>query len=77
VVLDGDLRVKWANSFFYREFRTTEEETIGRFVFDSGNGDWNVPAVRKLLERIEQGGIGRGGRGRAMNSRLWDAATSR
>ena len=52
LVLDGDLMVKSANGSFYREFQTTEEETVGRSVFDLGNGQWEMPTLHELLDEI-------------------------
>jgi two-component system, chemotaxis family, CheB/CheR fusion protein len=52
IVLDGDLRVRTANSSFYRTFRVVPEETEGRFVFELGGGAWDIPQLRELLEEI-------------------------
>jgi two-component system CheB/CheR fusion protein len=52
LVLDGKMRVLSANSSFYQTFRTTTEETAGRSIFDLGDGQWNIPQLRQLLEQI-------------------------
>lgn len=52
VVLDKSLRVKTANASFYQTFHVSEEETEGRFVYDLGNGQWNIPRLRMLLEEV-------------------------
>src|SRR5689334_22353688 len=52
LVLDAELRVKTASGSFYRDFKVTPDETIGRFVFELGNGQWNIPALRKLLDEL-------------------------
>jgi two-component system, chemotaxis family, CheB/CheR fusion protein len=52
LVLDGELRVQKANREFYETFHMRPEETLGRHLYDLGNGEWNIPALRKLLERI-------------------------
>ncbi|HUY03887.1 MAG TPA: PAS domain-containing protein, partial [Rhodocyclaceae bacterium] len=52
VVLDGDMKVISASRSFYRYFRTAPEETVGRSIYDLGNGQWNIPALRELLETI-------------------------
>ncbi|MEI6242461.1 MAG: PAS domain S-box protein [Chlamydiota bacterium] len=52
LVLNGDLQVIFANQSFYRLFKVTPEETLGKFVYDLGNKEWNIPALRKLLEEI-------------------------
>ena len=50
LVLDGSLRVLTANASFYRAFHVSGEETVGRFLYDLGNGQWDIPALRTLLE---------------------------
>jgi len=52
VVLDGDLKVVTASRSFYRRFGTTSGETLGRRIYELGNGQWNIPALRELLETI-------------------------
>jgi PAS domain S-box-containing protein len=52
LVLDLDLRVKAANESFYRHFGVDPEDTVGRFVYDLGNGQWDIPELRELLEGI-------------------------
>lgn len=52
VVLDGQLRVVSANPAFYRAFQVTPEETEGRFLYDLGQREWDIPRLRKLLEDI-------------------------
>ena len=52
LVLDADLRVKSASRSFYQAFASTPEETEGRLVYDLGNGQWNIPRLRTLLEEI-------------------------
>jgi len=52
VVLDARLRVVTANTSFYRLFRTTPEETERRPLFELGDGQWNIPGLKTLLESI-------------------------
>jgi len=52
IVLDYDLRVKAANMSFYNAFGVKPEETVGRLVYDLGNGQWDIPDLRALLEEI-------------------------
>ena len=52
VVLDAELRVVSASKSFYRHFNTTVNETVGRRIFDLGNGQWNIEALRELLEHL-------------------------
>ena len=52
VVLDNSLRVRTANAAFYRNFHASKPETEGRFVYDLGNGQWNIPQLRTLLSQV-------------------------
>lgn len=52
IVLGSELRVIFANEAFYRMFLVTPDETEGKIVFDLGNGQWNSPQLRRLLEDI-------------------------
>jgi PAS domain-containing protein len=52
VVLDSDLRVKGASRSFYRTFSVTREETEGRLIYELGDRQWDIPALRRLLEEI-------------------------
>jgi PAS domain S-box-containing protein len=52
VVLDKSLQVKTANRSFYRNFHVSPAETEGRFLYDLGNGQWNIPRLRTLLEGV-------------------------
>jgi signal transduction histidine kinase len=52
LMLDPSLRVRSANGAFYQTFRVTAEETEGRLIYELGNGQWDIPALRTLLEEI-------------------------
>lgn len=52
LILDGDFRVVAANESFYKTFRAKAKGTEGELVYDLGNGQWNIPALRELLEDI-------------------------
>ncbi len=52
VVLDKSLRVRSANAAFYRDFHASKEETEGRFIYDLGNGQWDIPQLRTLLAQV-------------------------
>lgn len=52
VVLNSDLKIVSANPSFYRTFQVTPEETEGKILYDLGNGQWNIPALRQLLEEL-------------------------
>ncbi|WP_164985662.1 chemotaxis protein CheB [Bosea sp. Tri-44] len=49
IVLDGGLRVQSANPAFYQYFQVDAKETEGRRVYELGDGQWDIPALRKLL----------------------------
>lgn len=55
LVLDGDLCVVRANPAFYRLFQSTPQETENRRLYELGNGQWNIPELRRLLEEILPG----------------------
>ena len=52
LVLDSELRVETANQAFYRLFRVSPGQTAGKLVYELGSGQWNIPRLRDLLERI-------------------------
>jgi two-component system, chemotaxis family, CheB/CheR fusion protein len=52
IVLDGNLRVLTANQSFYQTFEVLAAETEQRVIFELGNGQWNIPALRLLLLEI-------------------------
>jgi two-component system CheB/CheR fusion protein len=52
LVLDADLKVVRANRSFYRVFRVEPEQVEGRRIFDLGDGHWDIPRLRELLERL-------------------------
>ncbi len=52
VVLNSDLKILTANHSFYDTFKVTPEDTIGNFIYDVGNRQWDIPALRVLFEEI-------------------------
>ncbi|MEO7802852.1 MAG: PAS domain-containing sensor histidine kinase [Ginsengibacter sp.] len=44
--------IKWANPSFYKTFKTTAEETVGRHIYDIGKREWDILQLRKLLDEI-------------------------
>ncbi len=52
LVLNAGLHVTAANPAFYKSFEVTPEETDGRLIYELGNGQWNIPKLRELLEEI-------------------------
>jgi PAS domain S-box-containing protein len=52
LVLDANLRVRKANESFCNCFKISSGETVGRLVYELGNGQWNIPKLRNFLEEI-------------------------
>jgi two-component system CheB/CheR fusion protein len=52
LVLDSEIKVVSANMSFYRTFHVVEEETIGKSIYELGNRQWDIPALRELLGQI-------------------------
>ncbi|MFH1702979.1 MAG: ATP-binding protein [Nitrospirota bacterium] len=52
VVLDIDLKILSANRSFYNTFKVTPDETVGKFIYDLGNQQWDIPRLRTLFEEI-------------------------
>ncbi|MFA6430005.1 MAG: hypothetical protein WCV84_05955 [Patescibacteria group bacterium] len=52
LILDLDLKIVGANEFFYKKFRVSKKETENRYVYELGNGQWNIPELKRLLETI-------------------------
>jgi two-component system CheB/CheR fusion protein len=52
VILNQNLQVMKANRTFYRTFQAVPEETEERLIYDLGNGQWNIPKLRELLENV-------------------------
>ena len=52
IVLDSALQVVSAGRSFYQHFHVKPEDTIGSKIYDLGNGQWNIPSLRQLLEDL-------------------------
>ncbi len=52
IILDGKLRIKTANKSFFEQFKVNKEDTYEKLIFDIGNGQWNIPSLKKLLKDI-------------------------
>ena len=51
LVLNADLRVRFANETFCATFKVDSEETVGQFLYLLGNEQWKVPALTELLKK--------------------------
>jgi chemotaxis protein methyltransferase CheR len=52
LVLEPDLTVRLANRSFCHMFAVAPEHTVGRKLYDIGNGQWDIPKLRTSLETI-------------------------
>lgn len=52
LVLDSGLMILSANHSFYNTFKVAPKETIGYLIYDIGNRQWDIPALRLLFEDI-------------------------
>ncbi|MCW8883251.1 MAG: PAS domain-containing protein, partial [Sedimenticola sp.] len=52
LVLNDELFVIRASNAFFRYFHVTQENTLGRRVYELGNRQWDIPQLRELLEDI-------------------------
>ena len=52
VALDADFRVNKANRSFYETFEVSSSEKSKSSLFELGNGQWNIPKLRSILEDI-------------------------
>jgi PAS domain S-box-containing protein len=52
IVLDPHFRVIDVNDHFLKTFKVSREETSGKVLYDLGNGQWDIPKLRELLENI-------------------------
>ncbi len=49
LVLDQGLCVQTASRAFYETFEVSRDETVGRPIYELGNGQWDIPELRRLL----------------------------
>ena len=52
LVLDEEFRVLAASRSFYQTFKVDPEQTSGSLLYALGAGQWDIPALRLLLETI-------------------------
>ena len=52
VVLDARLNVVAASRSFYDAFKVGQDETQGQSLYSLGDGQWDIPALRVLLETV-------------------------
>jgi PAS domain S-box-containing protein len=52
LILNGKLRVVSASRSFFQTFDVSPAETENRLIYELGNSQWDIPALRKLLTEI-------------------------
>ena len=52
LVLDQNLRVVAANRAFYQTFKVNSQDVHGRPIYTLGEGQWDIPELRLLLEDV-------------------------
>ena len=52
MILDNHFKVLAANEAFYALFQVEKKDTEGKVIYSLGNGQWNIPKLRELLEDI-------------------------
>jgi two-component system CheB/CheR fusion protein len=52
IILDEDFHVSYANKAFYDTFKVKSYNTEGRTIYELGDGQWEIPGLHELLERI-------------------------
>jgi PAS domain S-box-containing protein len=55
LVLEPDLTIRFANRSFCQTFAVAPEDTVGRRLYEIGNGQWDIPKLRTSLETIISG----------------------
>jgi two-component system CheB/CheR fusion protein len=57
LILTSDLRITTANKGFYNMFQLTPEETEGYNLYELDNYQWDTPALRSHLKKIQTGNL--------------------
>jgi PAS domain-containing protein len=52
LALDGDLRVLAVSHSYYLTFQVDRQDVLGRPLYALGDGQWHIPALRFLLEKV-------------------------
>lgn len=52
LILGSNINVISANPIFYATFLVSKEETEDKPLYELGNGQWNIPELKKLLKEI-------------------------
>src|SRR5690349_14972219 len=52
LLLDQSLRIVTANAAFCRTFGQARTEVEGQSLYEIAGGEWNLPELRRLLEKL-------------------------
>ncbi|MFH1691674.1 MAG: PAS domain-containing protein [Candidatus Omnitrophota bacterium] len=52
IILDENLKVTSVSRSFCEAFKVKPEETVGEYIYDLGNRQWDIAKLRELLEDI-------------------------
>lgn len=52
LVLDSSLNVIYANEAFYELFKVSPADVLNRYIYDLGNGQWDIPGLHKLFDGV-------------------------
>lgn len=52
IVMDKDYKVLTANYHFLNTFKVSINETKGKLLYELGNGQWDIPELKKMMEDI-------------------------
>ena len=52
IVLDASLRVISANQSFYGTFKVSPDETVNKYLYELGNGQWDIPELKIVLGSV-------------------------
>ena len=52
IILNKELKIRSANRAFYEKFQVKEDEIEGKLLFELGNGQWNIPVLKEMLEKV-------------------------
>ncbi|RYE36046.1 MAG: PAS domain S-box protein [Sphingobacteriaceae bacterium] len=52
IVLDKDYNILSVNDHFLKTFKVSVNETAGRILYTLGNGQWNIPRLKEMLNNV-------------------------
>jgi PAS domain-containing protein len=52
LVLDSDLTIRFANRSFCDTFAVKPDDAVGQKLYEVGNGQWDIPELRTVLETV-------------------------